>query len=193
MRDSITRQEARAGYAGGETEEDVNPFIYKERRSGIAIERAQLRSSEHVSDLSVKTDSIDVGVAEGNVSCLKRSCESVERDKRVDLHSQRKQVRAAQVLFRSGKGLMQSTFILTWFASALCLVGVFCEWRRGYERSVFVTSRVVLPLYSAGIFQWMLCGLAYEDLALLSTCGFQLALLAGFFKPYVKYNRSRPV
>lgn len=73
---------------------------------------------------------------------------------------------------------MSETAALTWLAGTLSMLAVWAEALRGDERSVLLRSTLGLPLYAAGIFQWLLFGVVTRDPALLSTCGLQLPALA---------------
>jgi hypothetical protein len=76
---------------------------------------------------------------------------------------------------------MLSEIELTWLASGLCALGMsvvaWQAWRAG-ESHPFVRDPLFLPLYFAGIVQWVVWGIRIEDLGLVVPSAVQLALLA---------------
>lgn len=81
--------------------------------------------------------------------------------------------------------------LLTWLASGVCAIGMITTALSSYgaEKSSFmVTHPLFLPLYYAGIIQWVLHGLRTENAALIYPSLIQLLALS---VPLYKWAQRR--
>ncbi len=70
---------------------------------------------------------------------------------------------------------------MTWIASTLCAVGmgwIAIQALRQKDKHPIVRDSFFLPLYFAGILQWVLWGIRIEDPALIIPSAAQLVLLS---------------
>jgi hypothetical protein len=74
-------------------------------------------------------------------------------------------------------------------ASILCLMATFCEFRNIRE-SAWTSSPLALPLYVAGITQWLVAALVFDALSVSLTCLMQLVFLYPIVNAYIKNRRS---
>ena len=78
--------------------------------------------------------------------------------------------------------------VLKWLASLLCAAGILCIALEILIKKIddhFVLSHpLFLPLYSAGILQWLLWGVRTGDLALIVPTALQLVFLILLLKKW---------
>lgn len=78
---------------------------------------------------------------------------------------------------------------LVWAASSFCALGAIAFVLR--EKASLIHSRLFLPIYTAGILQWMLFGFFKENFALIVPTGIQLLALGLAFPAWVRSQRRR--
>ncbi len=78
---------------------------------------------------------------------------------------------------------------LTWAASIFCALGAIVFVLK--ERASLLRSRLFLPIYSAGILQWVLFGFYDKNWGLVLPSLLQLIVLMTAFPGWVREQRRR--
>jgi hypothetical protein len=78
---------------------------------------------------------------------------------------------------------------LTWAASIFCAIGAIVFVIR--EKESLRRSRLFLPIYAAGILQWVLFGFYERNWGLVVPSALQLLVLAAAFPAWVQTQRRR--